>query len=148
MKLVTSTNISEMKATRIELSEAQRAELENGYRKGERHCFRMRCLAVLLKSEGLASAKVGERVEMNEHTVNSWLKRYREEGMKGLETRPGRGRKPIMDCTDEEAVRKAIEQDRQSVNKAREAWQQASGKEVSEETFKRFLSALAQDISV
>ena len=148
MMLNTSTNISEMKATRIELSEAQRAELEKGYRKGNRHCFRMRCLAVLLKSEGLSSAKVGERVEMNEHTVNSWLKRYREEGIKGLETRPGRGRKPIMDCTDEEAVRKAIEQDRQSVDKAREAWQQASGKEASESTFKRFLSALAQDISV
>lgn len=143
-----STNTSEMKATRIELGEAQRAELENEYRKGERHCFRMRCLAVLLKSEGLSSAKVGERVGMNEHTVNSWLKRYRKEGMKGLETRPGRGRKPIMDCSDEEAVRKAIEQDRQSVNKAREAWQQASGKEASESTFKRFLSALAQDISV
>ena len=137
-----------MKATRIELGEAQRAELENGYRKGERHCFRMRCLAVLLKSEGLSSAKVGERVGMNEHTVNSWMKRYRKEGMKGLETRPGRGRKPIMDSSDEEAVRKAIEQDRQSVNKAREAWQQASGKEASESTFKRFLSALAQDISV
>lgn len=148
MMLNTSTNISEMKATRIELSEAQRAELEKGYRKGNRHCFRMRCLAVLLKSEGLPSAKVGERVEMNEHTVNSWLKRYREGGIKGLETRPGRGRKPIMDCTDEEAVRKAIEQDRQSVDKAREAWQQASGKEASESTFKRFLSALAQDISV
>ena len=148
MMLTTSTNITEMKATRIELSEAQRAELEKGYRKGDRHCFRMRCLAVLLKSEGLSSAKVGERVEMNEHTVNSWVKRYREEGMKGLETRPGRGRKPIMDCTDEDAVRRAIEQDRQSVNKAREAWQQATGKEASESTFKRFLSALAQDISV
>ena len=148
MMLTTSTNITEMKATRIELSEAQRAELEKGYRKGGRHCFRMRCLAVLLKSEGLSSAKVGERVEMNEHTVNSWVKRYREEGMKGLETRPGRGRKPIMDCTDEDAVRRAIEQDRQSVDKAREAWQQATGKEASESTFKRFLSALAQDISV
>ena len=27
----------------------------------------------------------------------------------------------IMDCSDEEAVRQAIEQDRQSVNKVREA---------------------------
>ena len=57
--------------------------------------------------------------------------------------RPGRGRKPVMDCTDEEVVRKAIEQDRQSVGKAREAWQKATGKEASDLTFKRFLSALA-----
>lgn len=38
-------------------------------------------------------------------------------------------------------------QDRQSVSKAREAWQKATGKEASDLTFKRFLSALAQDIS-
>ena len=42
---------------------------------------------------------------------------------------------------------KAIEQDRQSVSKAREAWQKATGKEASDLTFKRFLSALAQDVS-
>ena len=42
---------------------------------------------------------------------------------------------------------KAIEQDRQSVSKAREAWPKATGKEASDLTFKRFLSALAQDVS-
>lgn len=65
-------------------------------------------------------------------------KTFLTEGINGLQTRPGRGRKPIMDCTDEEVVRKAIEQDRQSVSKAREAWQKATGKEASDLTFKRF----------
>ena len=107
----------------------------------------MRCKAVLLKSEGLSSEVIGKIVEMTQISVNNWVKRYLLEGISGLETRKGRGRKPIMDCSDEEAVRKAIEKDRQSVNKAREAWQNAVGKEASESTFKRFLSALAQDIS-
>ncbi|MDR2764849.1 MAG: hypothetical protein LBB90_07445 [Tannerella sp.] len=49
-----------------------------------------------------------------------------------------------MDCTDEEVVRAAIEQDRQSVSKARAAWQEATGKEAGNLTFK-LLSALAQD---
>ena len=53
-----------------------------------------------------------------------------------------------MDCSDEEAVRKAIEEDRQSVSKAREAWQNATGKEASDITFIRFLETLVQDISV
>lgn len=113
MKLHTSTNTSEIKARRIELSEAQHTELKNGYRKGEQHCFRMRCPAVRPKSEGLSYAKAGERVGMNEHTVNSWLKRYRKEGA-WLETRPGHGRKPVVDCSDEEAVHRAFEQERQS----------------------------------
>lgn len=76
---------------------------------------------------------------MTHISVNSWLKRFQEEGIHGLETRPGRGRKPIMDCSDEEAVRAAIEKDKQSVKKAKEAWQKASGKEASESTFKFFI---------
>ncbi len=48
----------------------------------------------------------------------------------------------------QDAVRRAIEQDRQCVGKAKAAWELATGKEASNATFKRFLSALAQDISV
>ena len=77
-------------------------------------------------------------LEVTVPTVYTWVKRYEENGIKGLETRPGQGRKPIMDCSDEEAVRKAIEEDRQSVSKAREAWQNATGKEASDITFKTF----------
>ena len=76
------------------------------------------------------------------------MKRYEENGIKGLVTRPGQGRKPIMDFSDEEAVRKAIEEDRQSVSKAHEAWQNATDKEDSDITFKRFLETLMQNISV
>lgn len=115
----------------LELTEAERLALEKGFRLGEKHCFRMRCRAVLLKADGLSSAAAGGQTEMSHVSVNAWV----------------RGRKPIMDCSDEEAVRRAIEQDRQSVSKARAAWEQASGKEASDSTFKRFLSALAQDIS-
>ena len=135
------------KITKIELSESERIKLNFGFKEGSSHCFRMRCKAVLLKSEGLSSEAIGKIVEMTQISVNNWVKRYLLEGISGQETRKGRGRKPIMDCSDEEAVRKAIENDRQSVNKAREAWQNAVGKEASESTFKRFLSALAQDIS-
>lgn len=132
----------------MELTEAQRLELDMGFRLGEKHCFRMRCRAVLLKADGLSSSEAGAQTEMSLVSVNAWVKRYKEEGIEGLNTRAGRGRKPIMDSSDEEAVRRAIEQDRQSVSKARAAWEQATGKEASDMTFKRFLSALAQDISV
>lgn len=135
------------KIKRIELCETERVKLDLGYKEGNSHCYRMRCKAILLKSEGLSSKEIGQRVDMTLITVNHWIKRYLLEGISGLETRRGRGRKPIMDCSDEGTVRKAIENDRQSVNKAREAWQNAVGKEASESTFKRFLSALAQDIS-
>ena len=108
----------------------------------------MRCRAILLKAIGFTSKKVGEQTEMTHISVNSWVKRFEAEGIHGLETHPGRVRKPIMDCTDEKKVRRAIENDRQSMKKAKEAWQQASGKEASDSTFRAFLSALARDIDV
>ena len=135
------------KVKSIILKDSERLALETGFRQGDSHCFRMRCRAVLLKSTGLSSKAIGLQTEMSHVSVNSWVKRFLSEGIDGLQTRPGRGRKPIMDYTDKEVVRKAIEQDRQSVSKAREAWQKATGKEASALTFKRFLSALVQDIS-
>ena len=122
--------------------------MEEGFRQGKSHAYRMRCRTILLKAKGLTSKEVGVQTEQTHISVNSWVKRFETEGIKGLETRPGRGRKPIMDNSDEDAVRIAIENDRQSVKKAKEAWQQASGKKASESTFRAFLSALARDIDV
>jgi transposase len=137
-----------MKIKILPLSDSERKSLEYGFLHGENHCFRMRCRAVILKSEGLSSVRIGEQTEMSAQSVNGWVKRFESEGIKGLYTRTGQGHKPIMDCSDEEAVRKAIESDRQSVRAAKEACQNASGKKASELTFRRFLSALAQDIDV
>ncbi|WP_017143167.1 helix-turn-helix domain-containing protein [Bacteroides finegoldii] len=127
------------------MTEAQRLELEKGFRAGKSHTYRMPCRAILLKSQDLKSEDVGSQTEMTLVSVNAWVKRFESEGIAGLETRPERGRKPIMDCLDKEAVRKAIEQ---SVKKAKESWQQVSGKEASESMFRAFLSALARDIDV
>lgn len=81
----------------------------------------MRCHAILLKSQGLKSEDVGAQTEMTHISVNAWAKRFESEGITGLETRPGHGRKPIMNCSDEDVVRKAIEQGRQSVKKVKES---------------------------
>lgn len=131
----------------LELTEGEHLALEKGFCLGEKHCFRMRCHTVLLKADGLSSAAAGVQTKMNHMSVNALIKRFKSEGINGLNTRSCRGRKHIMDCSDEEDVRRAIEQNRQSVSQARAAWDQASGKEASDSTFKRFLSALAQDIS-
>lgn len=98
----------------------------------------MRYRAILLKSQGLKSEDIGTQTEMTHISVNAWIKRFKAEGITSLETRPGHGRKPMMDRSDEEAVRRAIEQDRQSVKKAKESWQQTSGKEASKSIFRAF----------
>lgn len=130
------------------LSEVERLKLEKGYVYGLTSRYRTRCKAILLFSEGYSPLQIADILNVTNPSVYMWIKRFEAEGIKGLETRPGQGRKPIIDCSDEKAIRKAIEEDRQSVSKAREAWQKATGKETSDKTFKRFLEALVQDISV
>lgn len=136
------------KITKLELTPLQEKALENGYRNGSSHAFRMRCKAVLLKAQGLSSPQIGERLEMHHVSVNNWVRRFLAEGLKGLETRSGRGRKAIIGTQDEEIIRQAIEKDRSSVLTAKAQWEAATGKTACEETLRRFLSALAQDLDV
>ena len=69
----------------------QQSALEDGYRNGSSHAFRMLCKAVLLKAQGLSSPQIGERLEMHQTTVNNWVKRFEEECIKGLGTLPAVG---------------------------------------------------------
>ncbi|MDQ2745988.1 MAG: helix-turn-helix domain-containing protein [Acidobacteriota bacterium] len=51
---------------------------------------------VLLKSEKRTSSEVAVIVGCCEIVINNWVNRYETEGIKGLETRAGRGRPPIL----------------------------------------------------
>lgn len=97
-----------MKIKTLKLTESEQKELLLGFRRGKSHCFRMRCRMILLKSEGLSALHVREQTEMTIQSVHNWVKRFESEGIKALHTRPGQGRKPIIDCSAEAAVRKAI----------------------------------------
>lgn len=124
----------------IELTPAQRVELEKGYRNGESHAFRVRCRIVLLKSEARPSVDVGRIAGCCEMTVNNWLVRYQEEGLAGLRTKPGRGRKPILNAqTDLEQVRNAVRGNRQRIRLAKADLEEELGKNFSDVTLVRFL---------
>jgi transposase len=128
------------KVKRIELSEKERTALEKGYRDGKKHGFRKRCHLILLKSEGRSSEEVGRILGICEIAVNNWVKRFVAEGIKGLETRPGRGRKPVLErSVDFDRVREAVTQNRQRIELAREELQASLGKDFSAMTLKRFL---------
>jgi transposase len=124
----------------IELTPDQRAQLEKGYRHGVSPAFRMRCQMILLKSEGRSSLEVGRIVGCCEMTVNNWLRRYQTEGLEGLGTRPGRGRKAILNAaTDLEQVREAVRGNRQRIRLAKADLEEELGKSFSDRTLVRFL---------
>lgn len=128
-----------------ELSAEQRAELEKGYRKGKSHTLRIRCRMILLKAEKRTSAEVGEILDCCEVVVNNWLKRFEAEGIKGLETRAGRGRPPILSQQNPEHLQKVAAQIKEHPNSVKTVIAKLEaelGLEMSPDTLKRFLKKM------
>jgi transposase len=127
----------------IDLASDQRAALEQASRHGKSHSFRQRCQMILLKSERRTSKEVAKQIGCCEVVVNSWMKRYQEQGFDGLKTKAGQGRLPILSKetdlkeTDLAAVRLAVQQNRQRVSLAKAELTQKLGKEFSTQTLQR-----------
>lgn len=127
------------------LSDEQQTELDKGYRKGKNHAFRERCHLILLKSENRTSEEVAEILDCCEMSVNNWQKRYEKQGIKGLETRPGRGRRPILSQQNPEHLRKAQKEIKchpNSVKTVVAALEEDLGLMMHPETLKRFLKKM------
>ncbi len=80
---------------KIELTEDQRTELDQGYRNGATHVFRQRCHMVLLKADNRRSVDVAAIVGVCAHTVNGGLWRYKRAGITGLATHPAKVARPF-----------------------------------------------------
>jgi transposase len=124
----------------IQLSDVQRQAVEDGYRNGKSHAFRERCQMILLKSEKRTSSEIARFLDCHKITVHEWVKRFEREGIEGLQTRPGRGRRAILQAaTDLGAVRAAVERSRQRISLARTELEAELQKPFSTTTLKRFL---------
>ena len=132
---------------KIEIDDKQRKELEKGYREGKSHGFRTRCQMVLLKSEGRKSEEIASFLGFCQQAVNSWLKRYKSEGVQGLKVKAGRGRPAILSKTEDlEAIKKAVQKHRQRISIAKVELEKELGKEFSKRTLDRYLKNLTADI--
>ncbi len=132
----------------VELSGAQRAALEKGYRTGSGHAFRTRCQMILLKSEQRTAAEIADLLGCCEVVVNNWLKRYESEGIDGLRTKPGRGRKPLLDAEkDLPRVTAAVAANRQRLSLAKAELEAELGKTFSTKTLARYLKNMVLAIN-
>jgi len=135
--------------TQLELSVEERAALEKGYKTGNTHTYRLRCQMILLKAQNKPAREVAEQLGCCMIIVNHWVRRYKAEGISGLQTRAGRGRKSILSVEqDLPAVRRAVQANRQRLSLAQDALQAELGKEFSTMTLKRFLKNTVADTSV
>ena len=130
----------------IELTSEQYQALKSGYENGKSSAYRKRCHLVILKNEGRTSKDVGKIVGLHQISVNNWLTRYETEGIAGLKTKPGRGRKRILDEEkDAQKVKEQVKKERQRLKKAKDNIEKDLDKSFSLMTLKRFLKNLSAD---
>ena len=129
----------------IELTTEQRSALENGYRKGKTHAFRQRCQMILLKSENRSSVEIAEILGCCQVVINNWLTRFEQHGVQGLQTRPGRGRKPKLSMQNPlhvQSVKAEIAKHPQSVKTVVANLEEELNLPMHPDTLKRFLKSL------
>ena len=126
------------------MNEVQRERLTKGCHNGKGHVLPTRWQIVLLKSEGRTSKDISKIRGTVEASVNHWLNRFESEGVAGLSTRAGRGRKPILNNSGKEAAKicETVKQERQRLSHAREILEKELDKNFSLKTLKRFLKSI------
>ena len=127
----------------VSVSAVQRMALEKSVKYGSTPSFRLRCQAILLKSDAQkprTSVSVAQELGCCEVSVNDWMQRFCDQGMDGLKVAKGRGRKGILGQDgDLEAVRRAVVGNRQRISLAKAELEKELGKEFSQLTLRRFL---------
>lgn len=134
------------KAKKIDLTEAARKELEAGYKYSKSRSFSKRCHMILLKSQGKTSEEIAKIFGTTIQPVNSWCKRYLAEGIDGLKTVSGQGRKRILNKDKDLSIIKArVQQERQKLSNAKKILEEELDKSFSLKTLQRFLKTMAAD---
>jgi transposase len=125
---------------KLELTKEQHEALRQGYETGKSHAYRKRCHMMVLKSEARSSVDVAEILDCCEMVVNTWVNRYQAEGINGLQTKPGRGRKAILDeVKDAAKIREVVQANRQRLSVATAELEEALEKQFSQKTLERHL---------
>ncbi|MCR9288069.1 MAG: helix-turn-helix domain-containing protein [Bacteroidetes bacterium] len=127
------------------LTEAQKRALEKGYRTGKSHLIRRKCHCILLSHEGKAVKELKEFFGVSAHSIYAWFKLWETEGIKGLKLKPGRGRPPKLDLTNEQQVKKIktlVENEPQNLNRVVDHVKSKMDIDLSKKTLQRFLKNL------
>ena len=120
--------------------------LENGFKTGKSHTYRIRCKAILMSYEKWECSAIANFFDVHLITVYNWLDRWEEGGIENMMDKEGRGRKPILDLSKDnhvQIVTDAIEDSPSNIKKALSKIEQELDVSMSKKTLKRFLKNLS-----
>lgn len=127
------------------LTEAQKSALEKGYRTGKSHIFRRKCHCILLSHGGKTVNELKDFFGVSIHSVYAWFNSWEADGIEGLQLKPGRGRPPKLDSTNEQQVKKIktlVENEPKNLNRVVGQVKSEMDIDLSKKTLQRFLKNL------
>lgn len=131
------------------LTAEQKQALEQGYKYGKSHDFRVRCHCILLSAGGKPIAELIELFDIGSRvTIYSWFNRWEAEGIEGLKIRTGRGRKRKLDFANQSHVKQAeqsLKQENRKINQVQGDLESKLGVAISKRTLRRFFKRLGTD---
>lgn len=68
-----------------------------------------RLRVVLLAKQGFTAPEIATCTGLSRRAIQDWVARYNREGLNGLKTRPGRGRKPALTPAQAEQLRQRLD---------------------------------------
>ena len=127
------------------LSEAEKNSLKKGYSHGKSPLYRRRCHGILLSHSGKSAKELSDLFQVNTQSVREWLLLWEKQGIKGLELKPERGRKPKLDSSQSkhvDTVKTLIKNEPKNLSKVIIQIENILKIEVCKKTLKRFLKNL------
>ena len=103
---------------------------------------------MLLSNQGYEVKQIAVIFSVIPLTVYHWFTAWEKQGLVGLLTKPGQGRKPILLPSDQAAIQQRVQAENQRLKQVRAHLQEELAKEFSHSTLKRFLKTLVCDGNV
>jgi len=95
---------------KLNLSEKERAVLQEAYRTTSNRRIAQRIQCVLLKARGMKSWEIKEVVLLSENQISHWVHTYVQEGLEGLMAWRYKGKQCALDESQQAILKQALEQ--------------------------------------
>ena len=94
--------------TKVKLSKDEEAELELIIKQDTRYRVRNRANAILYKSKSYKVEEIVEILSVRPQTVYLWIREFKQEGIKSLYEKKGKGRKSILKMEYAEEIKALV----------------------------------------
>lgn len=87
------------------LSTEEKVVLEQEKKHGKSESYRIRCHAILLSNREYTTDQISEILEVSKTTIYAWFSAWEKQGIEGLKTKAGQGRKAVLNLDNSDHVK-------------------------------------------